>query len=210
MNMDPRVVVVIVATCVSAGLLPPGAVQAAPASCDRFVPTRALRDDGGRPRTESLDAPVIPVSDAATKSRPVVRTYEHGPGKNFPFYLGPEIVNEHKYFNFQVTTTRPARGLYIRIDWATPSISDIDLFLMDPKGALVGYSDATNWMPNEVEQVVADALFPRPINGGPGFESILGVPARRCAGFMLDSQVADSLGERVRLTAWLGEIRRQD
>jgi hypothetical protein len=90
------------------------------------------------------------------------------------------------------------------------SVTDIDLALFDAKGKMVGLSDATNVFPPGMENVVFDPIFgPREIHGGPGYESILGVSAQRCAGFMLHSSAYWTLGEEVRLTAWLGKIRPQ-
>lgn len=205
-----RLFAIAVVLGVSRGVIAIPPAEGAPAGCKPFVPSRALRDDAGRPREESLKAPVIEVGDKATKARPVTRAYEHGPALAFPFYQGPELFGDgHRYFNFQVTSTRPRTGLYIRVDWPTPSASDIDLFLYNPGGRQVAYSDTTNSMPREAEHAIFDPIFPRPINGGPGYELILGTPAPRCAGFMLDSQAAETLGEKMRLTAWLGKIRPQ-
>jgi hypothetical protein len=181
--------------------------QARPSKCAKFVPQRPLEDNGGRPRPESLKAPVIAVNEKATKSHPITRTFEHGRGLAFPFRgwplgYGPEIIDEHKYFNFQVTSRRPSQGLYVRIDWPPSSLSDIDLNLYDARRRWVGGSESFN---NDTADAAFELIF-EPISGGPGYELIEGVRAPACAGFMLDSQGSLTLGEKVRLTVWLGVV----
>lgn len=44
---------------------------------------------------------------------------------------------------------------------------------------------------------------PKPPKLVMGFESISRVRAYPCQGFMLDSQASQTLGEKIRLTAWL-------
>lgn len=188
--------------------------RAAPSACAPFVPKVALRDDRhgapGKPRKESLKAPVVKVGDSATQAHPVVRRITYGPALATPFYVGPQIIDGHKYLNFQVTTSASARGLYIRVDWPAMSVTDVDLSLYNAKGKMVGGSDATNAFPSGMENAVFDPIFgPRELHGGPGYESILGVSAQRCAGFMLDIDAYLSLGEELRLTAWLGKVRPQ-
>lgn len=184
--------------CLVAGLATPTAHAARRGACERFVPTKALTDDGGEPRPESLKAPLIQVGDKATRSRPIARTYEHGPGLIFPFHQGPEIIDDHKYFNFQVTSKR-FRRLSIRVDWATPSVSDIDIYLYSNRGAQAGFSESFN------NDAVDNGLSPiiGPPTGGAGFEMIRRVLVNPCQGFMFDSEASQTLGETIRLTAWL-------
>lgn len=184
--------------CLVAGLATPPAHAARRSACEKFVPTKPLTDDGGEPRRESLKAPLIEVGDRATRSRPIARTYEHGPGLIFPLHQGAELIDEHKYFNFQVTSKR-LRRLYIRIDWPTPSVSDVDIYLYSRRGAQAGYSESFN---NEAIDNGLAPLFGPP-TGGPGFEMIRRVEADPCEGFMFDSQASQTLGETIRLTTWL-------
>jgi hypothetical protein len=174
------------------------ALAARRSACERFVPTKPITDDGGEPRRESLTAPLIQMGDKATRSKPITRTYQHGPGLSFPLHQGPEIVDDHKYFNFQVTTKR-FRRLYIRVDWPTPSASDIDIYLYSDKAKLVAWSESFN---NTALDTAFSPIFGPP-TGGPGFEFMRLVNTVPCEGFMFDSEASTTLGETARLTAWL-------
>lgn len=190
----------------AAALVTTPPAQAAGTGCKKFVPKKALPDDAGKPRTDSLKAPVITVTDAATKSRPITRRYEHGRGLVFPFHAGPEIVSEHEYFNLQVVTKHRIRGLYVRIDWPRSSTSDIDLYVYDEETREVGRSESWN---NDALDNGGSPVFGAP-SGGAGFEFIRGAAARPCQGFMVDSQAGSTLGEKMRLTVWLeGKVNSQ-
>jgi hypothetical protein len=80
-----------------------------------------------------------------------------------------------------------------------PSVSDIDIYLYNSSGYMVGWSESAN---NDVEDTAYKPLFGG-THGGPGFEEIRHVAASSCAGFVLDSESSQTLGEKVRLKIWL-------
>jgi hypothetical protein len=167
------------------------------ATCPAFVPVEVA--SGGTTGAEAPKAPVVQVTDANTAEAPLVIEYEHGPAFWDSASHTP-VQEDTKYFNIQVSTTNPAPGLYAKIEWPSPSPSDIDFYMYDG-GTEVAHSGAINIAP--VDAVVLDASDGA--NGGNGFESIPGYPAANCAGYTFESQAFVTPGESMKLSLWIGE-----
>ena len=167
----------------------------APSGCRPYEPRRAPRTDATN-AADALKNPAIRITDAATADDPVVVKFQHGPGKVFPFHQGEPLINEARYFNFQVDARAPRTLVSFRAEWPTPSVSDIDVYLYSGGGNQVAASESSN---TPVEEAVGSS-------GGPGFESISDVPWPDCGGITLESQGSLTAGESMTLKIWLERI----
>lgn len=155
----------------------------------------------------AADAPkekVVLVSEKATEDDPLVFEYGHGPAiadqsvgeavTGDP--QGAMILEDARFFNFQVVAGARASQVNARIEWPSPSVSDIDLRLFGQTGAEVDYSASFNPI------AIASA-----VTGGDdanGLEQLLGLWMSRCSGFTVESRPAWSPGENaVTLKVWL-------
>lgn len=183
----------------AATLALPNVASAATRSCSRFVPGPNVPETASAgSRDAALSAPVVRVTDDATAEAPIVLEYEHGMAYGIPILA--DIVEEEKFFNFQVVTNRKSPGLHIRAEWPITSPTDIDLYLHDDEGAQVAYSDAWN-VPGLDD--VSDVVFYEG-HGGLGYEYIEGFRATSCGGYTLMSETGRSPGTEVTLKVWLG------
>lgn len=198
------------AVLASAGLIV-GAFAAGPAdaakkkkkkpvpACAEFAPPPVA--SGGTTGSQAIEAEVAQLTTAHTEEAPLIIEFEHGPAFWDTATHSP-VQEDTKYFGIQLPPGIPQSGLYARIDWATPSPSDIDLYLYDDTGTEVEHSGALNVAP--VPNPVLD-LSDRG-NGGMGYESISGLPVDQCNGFVVESQAFLTPGEAMTLTLYLGEI----
>lgn len=146
------------------------------------------------------------VTERHTKADPLTFEFSHQPVVGTVWPVEPwvfvvEPVNE--YFNIQVEGLKRGAMLNARLEWATPSVSNIDLGLYNALGSKIIWSEAWN-------NTVLDAAFPLAwgSTGGPGFEQISNFWARNCMGFTLVSAPHNNLGEDVVLKIWLSSSRR--
>ena len=195
-----------VAVLASAGLLMGAIVGSTPAQaakrCSKFKP--------GTPATDSnTDAvkstKVKKITDRYTAKKPLTIKFSHGPAAWL--LANPQdptsssqvpIVEDTKWFNFQVDSKKRFVGLYIRQEWPTPSASDLDLYMYDRSGARVGTSGEFN---------VAPGTGLGTGEGGMGYEQISGFGATDCSGYTVESRAFTTHGENVTLKVWLGSIR---
>lgn len=172
--------------------------------CDRFRP-RALENHYSSDVHEAYEAPVIRVTDEHTASKPLTLNYGQGPNLwVFDPIQGTwvGIVQDTVFHNFQVHTSRKQVGLNLRIEWPTPSKSDIDLGLYDGFGSHLYWSGAFNF---PFVDVVGQAVL-GPYSGGDGFEEIAGWPAGPCDGFTLETWSFVTAGENITMKIWLGKV----
>lgn len=146
------------------------------------------------------------VTERHSEAKPLMFEFSHKPVVGTAWPLEPwvfvvEPVNE--YFNIQVQASQRRMTLNARLEWPTPSVSNIDLGLYSATGSKIVWSEAWN-------NVVLDTAVPVPSgeNGGPGFEQITGIPVPRCEGFTLVSSPHNNTGEDVVLKVWLSRPRR--
>lgn len=164
--------------------------------CNPYRPSRAPVTDSTNAE-DALREKTIVITDAARERHPLVIEYTHGPGKVFPAHQGDPLINEARYFNFQVDTKSRRSSVFVRASWPTPSVSDIDLYLYAGDGTMIAGSESSN---THIEEASGSS-------GGPGFESVSGIAWADCRGFTLESQGSMTLGEQMTLTIWVGPRR---
>lgn len=156
--------------------------------CKSYKPVAPASDSSQA--DEALDAKVIKVTSKATKKKPIVVEFSHGPG--FWSVDGTAVIEDSVFFNLQVLDS--AKKLGVQTEWAAiggRSKSDIDLYLYDSNGAQV--ADSTTFNPEP-------AL--NPSTGGPNFE-LISFPAFKCEGFSVESRVFWGGLEDMTLKLWL-------
>lgn len=172
-------------------------------SCKPFRPTQP--DSASSNAADAKKGKVVLVTERTTKAKPFVAEYSHGPAIS-DSSLGQAttgdphsfmILEDARFFNFQLVAGARASQINARIEWGTPSVSDIDLRLYGQSGAEIDYSAAFN----PLEGVTT------PVFGGDdanGMEQLLGIWMGRCSGFTVESRPAWSPGEdAVTLKVWL-------
>lgn len=184
-------------TLVSGALLMPLPARASTPECAAFRPG-FVRDAG----EDATGIPVIRLTDRATARNPVTVSFDAPP----TVIRVIEFPERARLFNFQTQTTRSKIGLYVRLEWPTPSPSDIDLYVYDRKGELFAWSE---WWNNPVIDEAYKTAFPTYTggHGGMGYESVLGYDVPNCAGITVLSWASNTLGEKVTLKVWLGKPR---
>ena len=181
-----------------------GALVAAPAAagkkkCARYAP--AAPQSNADTAAEAPSAKVLKVTARATEAKPVTVELDQGPGfwiYDAELHQTP-VIDSTQFVNVQVVGAN--KGLYIRQEWATPSISDLDLYMYDVTGAEVGGSGAFNPAPLPVISSQT---------GGMGYEQVSGFDAPNCTGFTIESRSYATTGETVTLKFWLGDIQPQE
>ena len=166
-------------------------------ACPVFTPAEPDSESGET--AEALEAEIQMVTAAHTEEAPLVIEYEHGPAF-WETVTRTAVMEDTMFFNIQVDNpAAPTSGLYIRQEWPSPSLSDMDLYLYDSSGAEVEASGAFNQTP-----------VPLPLGGfetgAMGYESISGFVAGQCSGYTIESRAFTTLGESMTLKVWLGEI----
>lgn len=201
--MRRYITLVAVATLVGSALWIAPTASAAGA-CKKFKPVAP-----DSPSSTAVDAPkekVILVSEKATEANPVVVEYSHGPaiadqslgdattGDPKTFF----IQEDARFFNFQLVAKAKYSSVNARIEWASPSPSDIDLRLFGATGAELDYSAAYNPSYNPATEALLGS------EDGNGLEQLLGHVMTRCSGFTIESRPATTPGEpAVALKVWL-------
>ena len=163
-------------------------VSAAPKKCKKFKPVEP--DSASSEAGEATEQKVVKVTSKATEEKPVTLEFDHGPG----MWLtadAPPIAEDSVFFNFQAEPKKLAK-LNVRIEWASPSPSDIDLYVYDQAGLALDESTTYNPVPQLTDN-----------DDGDGFEQIVDLAAVRCAGFTVESRVSSSLGEAMTIKVWL-------
>lgn len=195
-----------VAVLASAGLLMGAIVGGTPAEaakrrCKKFKPGTPITDSS----TDGVkSAKVKKITDKYTAKKPLTIKFSHGPAAwlladpEDPTAGQRAIVEDTKWFNFQVDSKKRFVGLYVRQEWPTPSASDLDLYMYDRSGSQVGSSGEFNAVPGTGLGTG---------EGGMGFEQISGYGAVDCTGYTVESRAFTTHGENVTLTVWLGSIR---
>ena len=161
------------------------------------------------PSSNAADAPkekVVLVSDKATEDNPVEIAYSHGPAMaDSSIGTGTTgdprlamVVEDAKFFNFQVASKGQAAAINMRIEWGNPSPSDIDLRMFGQSGQELDYSASYNPIYSDAYRLVAGD------DDDNGVEQLLGVVLSRCSAFTVESRPASSPGEdAVTLKVWL-------
>ena len=156
----------------------------------------------------AADAPkekVVAVTDKATEDAPVEVAYSHGPAIADESIGGSAgdpgssmLLEDARFFNFQVASKAKLAVVNMRIDWGAPSPTDIDLRLYAQSGAAVDASTSYNpYLTAETATVLGG-------DDENGMEQLLGVVMPRCYGFTVESRPATSPGEdAVTLKVWL-------
>lgn len=155
-------------------------------------PAMCAKQSPAMPNTESQQASkvrkakVISLTDAATKRFPVKR--RHTFSEALWAEAGPTpIVEDTKFYVFQVDTAGIERGLFVKVGWSDPSATEIDLFAYEDTGLRVAHAD------EESPEKTATAG-----------ESIH-VSGRRCEVFAIEVRPTQTVGEKVTVEAWLDE-----
>ncbi|MEA2452878.1 MAG: hypothetical protein QOG04_1588 [Actinomycetota bacterium] len=183
-----------------------GALVAAPAEARKKKPKpkppscpAATYADPASPSASRPEpgAATTTITDAATAEAPVTIEFEHGPALWETASQTP-IQEDTKWFPIQVDSASSTKGIYLRLDWAVPSVSDMDLYLWDGgSGEQAAVSGATNAVPVNAPFVAE--------TGAMGYESISGFAVSDCATFLVESRAFMTAGEAVTLTMWLGD-----
>lgn len=142
-------------------------------------------------------AEIIKVTDKATEEAPIVVEYEHHAALWETLTQAP-IQEDTLWFPIQIDSASPTKGLFVRLDWAVPSVSDIDLYLWDGvSGEQAEVSGATNAVPMNAPFVAE--------TGAMGYESISGFAVADCSNYLVESRAFMTAGEAMTLTLWLGD-----
>ncbi len=197
-----RTLAVVAATGLVVGAMVSGGTAQAAKACKKFKPVEPVSDSESR--TTVPDIKVVKVTDKFTQKKPLVFDYSHGPA--FWWQVDPAdgegqaaAVEDTKWFNIQVDSKKKFVGLYVRQEWASTSVSDLDLYIYDKTGSQVGVSGELNAAPGTGLAGGSD--------GGPGWEQVLGMGATDCGGYTLESRAFTTAGETMKMKVWLGSIR---
>ncbi len=193
-----RVVAISAAVALVAGAFAAPAAQAGKKKlkCAKFAPVAPTTDSGMA--EDATTAPVAKLTSKYTEEKPLVIEYHHGAALWETVTQTP-IQEDTQFFNFQIYSGTPETGLHIKMEWANPSPSDIDMYLYDATGARYSSSGAFN-------PAAVPGVFDAGGNGGNGYESIPGALVTQCAGYTVESRAFMTAGEDVTLTVWLGEV----
>lgn len=204
--MQARKSVKIAGVITSAALVVGALAAGSPANagatqCRKYKPAVPITDSENR--DDAPKAKVVKVTDARTQKKPLVISYDHGPA--FWFIADPvdaegqrAAVEDTKWFNVQVDSTKRMVGLYVRQEWAATPVSDMDLYMYDKYGSQAASSGDFNQVQGT------------PLNsgtGGQGFEQVSGLGAKDCSGYTIESRAFTSPGEAMKLKIWLGKVQ---
>lgn len=165
-----------------------------PPSCPAATFAEPASPSTSRPEA---GAKVIKVTDKATEEAPVVIEYEHAVALWETASQTP-VQEDTLWFPVQIDSASPTKGLFVRLDWAIPSVSDMDLYLWDGMtGEQAAVSGATNAVPINAPFVAE--------TGAMGYESISGFAVADCSNYLVESRAFMTAGEAMTLTLWLGD-----
>ncbi|HVE97551.1 MAG TPA: hypothetical protein VNA12_00030 [Mycobacteriales bacterium] len=176
-----------------------GPAGAAPTKRCSYPDVRGPSDYAEEHRTAAIKAPAVEVSDRHDEAHPLEITYRHSAGATV-FHQAD--VNMELIFHTLRINSRSARpNLWLRAEFSDTA-TDVDLYVYGRNGEQVGYSESAN---NGVVDAVGSVVFYPVETGGPGFENINGMPARRCGAYTVETQNSFVVAETpVRLLVWLG------
>lgn len=146
------------------------------------------------------EIPVVKVTDRATEKDPLRIEFEHD--TSIDYRPVSNVKEDSDLFNFLVDSDRRSVGLYVSLEWSSPSASNIDLYLYDDVGEQFAWSE---WFNNPVADAAYEAAFDDHGHGGMGYESILGYKTRGCFGFTALSSASITPGEEMTIKVWLGK-----
>lgn len=186
-----------------AGSISAGAPAAAAGACKKAKP--AVPESRSTGASDAVKEKVIAVTERATAEKPITIEFSHGPALVDEFYgettTGDPrtfmLIEDARFFNFQLTGKAKYAALNIALEWVTPSASDIDLHLYGPSGALLEKSGAYN--PYE------PAMGAVGLGGDDdmGLEQIRDRFMDRCSAFTVESRPTYTAGEDVVLKVWI-------
>ncbi len=145
------------------------------------------------PDGQSLAGRPLIVTDAATEDDPVEMTFEQ------PAALATgESGYSYVYVGAVVRSRTRVPKVNVRLEWPTPSLSEIDLYLYASSGRLIGESYAFN-------QPVVDEVgrLYWGYQGGHGYELITDQAVLNCDVLTVESVGFWTAGEPVTLKIWL-------
>lgn len=150
---------------------------------------------GGR---AASDAGMLVVSDEHTKKAPLEIHYDQPAGGVWMGEAGP-LGPGGVRTPFRIASAARFADLHVRVEWPTPSVTDLDLYLFDQWGQRRAYSES--WNVDVLDEV-------NPLNlgnssGGEGFEYIDGVTIPSCRRYEVATSNWHSAGEKVTLKLWL-------
>ena len=194
--------VVAAAAVISTALVGGSPAQAAK-KCKKFKPASSFASDS-HATAEAPKAKVQKITDKYTQAKPLTIAYNHGPA--FWFQADPQdptngqapAVEDTKWFNFQVDSKKKFAGLYIRQEWSSTSVSDMDLYLWDKNGQQAAVAGDLN----QAEGTPLDSG-----TGGMGYEEISGLGVSDCSGYTAESRAFTTAGEAMTLKVWLGPVK---
>ena len=181
-----------------------GTSASAGGSC--LKPRFAAPESSSSNATDAPKEKVVAVTDKATEDAPVEIAYSHGPGiadqsigaNTTGDPQSTMLVEDARFFNFQVTSRAKAAVVNMRIEWGGPSPSDIDLRMFGQSGVEIDYSAGFNPAGGEAYRATIGG------DDDNGMEQLVGVVMPRCSGFTVESRPAWSPGEdAVTLKVWL-------
>src|SRR5687767_5546919 len=123
---------------------------------------------------DPVEGPATRINDAATEENPVEISFAHDPSGGA---LIARQLADLEYFPIQVATKKSSAMLHLRLEWATPSVDEIDLFLQTNDGEYVAAADGANVPLPEEDLPEGAGLSPM------GYEYIPGHPVGNCDGF---------------------------
>ena len=167
------------------------------AACPAFAAKPPGADSESLQKDKVPAATLVKVTEAATEAKPVEVKLEHGQALWSPTQT--PIQEDTEFVRLQVQSKTPTAGLYIRQEWAAPSLSDLDLYLTDKAGEEVAASGTSNVSPVPIPAGGQDT-------GAQGFESISGFAALKCGDYVIKSRPFTTAGEDVTIKIWLGAI----
>ncbi|MFN2388038.1 MAG: hypothetical protein ABR575_00305 [Actinomycetota bacterium] len=156
------------------------------------------------PGEAGADAPLVPVTDAATEEAPATATVTLEPSTADAQVGDPSYA----FVNLQVDSAAPDAGLYALIEF--PARHDYDLDLLHPDGSYAARSHAWNTMIEANDQPVP-AFGPLPSTGHGGestasSEKLVGIRTADCGGWTLRVGNWFGTGGDREIKLWLGEV----
>ena len=152
-----------------------------------------------KPGELGAEAPLVKVTDRATKGRPKTVEVEVPAGVGIGGNEHTERFIGHGYYNVQVDTNKRATGLYVRVEM--PFGRDYDLYLKNAAGEDQAHAAGFNPAP---------AVYNDNENGGhteEEAEQLDGIKSRDCTGYTVDVASASAEGGTLKLKFWLGKAK---
>lgn len=166
------------------GLAPPAYTEGTPCS------KKPSRGGSSQPK-------VLTVTDKHTEEQPLEIRYDQPAAALFleaPAPLGDGWVQTP----IKIASATRYPDLHVRAEWPTPSVTDLDLFLLDRWGGQIASSESWNLQPLD------DLYGTDPNTGGPGYEYLKAIPAEGCGRYTVGTGAWHTPGEKVTLRLWLG------